>query len=293
MITRILVPLDGSFMAEEALHSVRSILRRRDAEVLLLHATGFFPLAEGDPSGVEEHLRQEGERYLRGVERGLAQEGAKVRSLVRLGSAAEAILDTARTEHASLVAMTTHGRTGLPRWVFGSVAEKVLRTCPVPVLLDRSFAGKRPEERALIRTILVPIDLSELSLQVIPPVAELASLFEAKVVILNVCGEGSSCAFPVPQITRAYEELRSAGVPAEPAMAQGDPAAGILETALERSADLIAMTTHGRSGVSRWMLGSVTEKVLRCARVPMLVVRGGGVGREEKLTEETHRVGCK
>src|SRR5204863_2868447 len=97
-----------------------------------------------------------------------------------------------------------------------------------------------------------------------------------RVLALNVC-EGPECAVPVHQMRQAYERLRAASVPAEPHVKQGDPALQILDTCRDTGADLIAMTTHGHSGISRWVLGSVAEKVLRGANVPLLGLRTSGV----------------
>lgn len=280
MFERIVVPLDGSKLAEAILGQVRRILFRKDAEIILVRAAVVPPSL--DPATVElpEILQARATQYLDDVARTLSSQGARVRTQARLGNAAEVILDVAGEEKASLITMATHGRTGLARWALGSVAEKVLRASSVPVLAVRSFAGTDPEAvptgpaELSLKKILVPIDSADLALEVLPPARELARLFDARVVLLHVC-EGVACTIPVPEMTKAYEELAAAGVAAEPLMKQGDPAVQILETCGEQGADLIAMTTHGHSGVSRWMLGSVTEKVLRASKVPVLIVRTG------------------
>src|SRR6185295_14876113 len=104
------------------------------------------------------------------------------------------------------------------------------------------------------------------------PLAEFATLFESHVFLVHVC-EDSDCSIPVHQMRMAYERLREAGVPAEPMVMKGDVASQILEACREKGADLIAMTTHGRQGLTRWALGSVAGKVLRASNVPLLVVR--------------------
>jgi nucleotide-binding universal stress UspA family protein len=281
MFERILVPLDGSPLAESILSQVRRILLHHDSEVVLLRSAALPPLDEGDVSALLIALERDADGYLRGQQLKLAEKGARVRTLVRTGPPADAILDAAGREKATLIAMTTHGRTGFSRWTFGSVAEKVVRASPIPVLLIRSFT---PDASGIVkpagpgelrvRTILVPIDLSDLSMNVVPFVAEWAKLFQAKVLLLNVCGKEVACDVPVVPMTRAFERLRKDGIAAEPLMRQGDPADQILEACLEHSVDLVAMTTHGRSGMSRWALGSVAEKVLRHATVPMLIIRG-------------------
>jgi nucleotide-binding universal stress UspA family protein len=282
MFERILVPLDGSELAESVLVQVGRLLRRMDAEVLLLRVVTLPPAAEGDVGTPLDLLWSRAADYLQGLERRLSEQGARVRVKVVEGFAAEAILETAKNERATMIAMSTHGRSGLARWVFGSVAEKVLRASPIPVLAVPSFTGSGGEAfptgaRELpFRKILVPIASADLSLEIVPAAIEFAQLFESRLFALNVC-EGPECAVPVHQMRQAYEQIRAASVPAEPLVKQGNPALQILETCREIGADLIAMTTHGHSGLSRWVLGSVAEKVLRGANVPLLVLRTSGV----------------
>jgi nucleotide-binding universal stress UspA family protein len=302
MFERILVPLDGSARAEEVLAYLRPILKRCDAELVLAMA-----LEKAAPAAHErlEPLEPDeaGERrqaldYLDGVEARLADEGVRARSLECDGPAADAVLSLAESEGATLIAMTTHGRTGLARWVFGSVAEKVLRASEVPVLVVRSFGSERteaegePAERRgpeVFRRILVPSDGSESSLEVVPHAAELARLCGAEVVAVSVAAPSlpavaARYAGPVdrrhPELLEgaraaqlAASRFAAAGARASTIVAHGDPAAEIVDASRRQGFDLIAMATHGRSGVSRWVLGSVTEKVLRAASVPMLVVR--------------------
>ncbi len=282
MFERILVPLDGSELAESVLHQVGRLLRRKDAEVLLLRVVTLPPAAEGDVGAPLDLLWSRAAEYLLGVERRLSEQGARVRSKVVEGFAADGILETAKSEHATMITMSTHGRTGLARWVFGSVAEKVLRASPIPVLAVPSFTGSGGDAfptgaRELpFRKILVPVAAADLSLEIVPAVIEFAQLFESRIFALNVC-EGPECAVPVHQMRQAYERFREASVSAEPLVRQGDPALQILEACRETGADLIAMTTHGHSGLSRWVLGSVAEKVLRGANVPLLVLRTASV----------------
>jgi nucleotide-binding universal stress UspA family protein len=119
--------------------------------------------------------------------------------------------------------------------------------------------------------------MSQRSLEIVPYAAELAAAFESTVLVLHVL-EGTLTQ-PAPEVREAAEAFRERGIRTEPLLGKGDPASQIIDLCRENGADLIAMTTHGRSGVSRWVLGSVTEKVLREARVPLLVVRG-----REKVT---------
>ncbi len=275
MFETIVVPLDGSKIAEAVFAQVRKILFRKDAELVLVQAIALPTGTEPTTPELTESLQVQATWYLEELARKLEGQGARVRTVLRIGDPAAVILDVAHGEKADLIAMTTHGRTGLSRWVFGSVAEKVIRAARVPVLAIRSFtpAGQpAPAEELALKRILVPVADADLSLDAVGPAVEVGRLFGSAVTVLHVC-EGPACAVPVPQITKAFERFREAGLEAGPLMKQGDPAVQILDACRETGADLIAMTTHGRAGLSRWMLGSVTEKVLRGSTVPLLIVR--------------------
>jgi nucleotide-binding universal stress UspA family protein len=282
MLERILVPLDGSPLAEAVLTQVRRILYRKDAEILLVRAVSVPPSLEGMSDELPGLLRTQAFTYLQRIEEDLLSQGARARSIVREGEAADVILDVAEEEHAGLIAMSTHGRSGLARWALGSVTERVLHASKVPVLAVRSFTedGERtPLAELDLEKILVPVDATSMSLEVVGPAVELAQLFGSNVALLHVC-QGAECAVPVPELTCAYEQFRAGGVPLEPLLKQGDAAQQILETSLEQKAGLIALTTHGRVGVGRWMMGSVADKLLRAARVPLLIVRPAALATE-------------
>jgi nucleotide-binding universal stress UspA family protein len=294
MHDRILVPLDASPRAEQILAQVARLLRREDAEVVLLHVSdpSHFLVPAGAATVLEKD-RASSDKYLKEAAKTLESQGVRVRALMREGLVADTILRVATDVKATLIALSTHGRSGLARWVLGSVAEKVIRGAPVPVLLMRSFQAG-PQGLPLpagtgefpFRRILVPVDGSKTSLQVLPAAADFASLFGAEVDVLSV-----DVPYPVPmgaelpppppkagdsareEAERAVARFLEKGVKARPLTSSGDPAARILDTATAERADLIAMATHGWTGVTRWMLGSVTEKVLRHSTLPMLIVR--------------------
>lgn len=290
LLERILVPLDGSPTAEAILPQLHRLLRARGSEVvlhrsvsLLAAGLGVYPASGLDADRLLQDLEAEATAYLARVAAGILEEGARVRQIVRVGTPAESILAVAAKEKATLVAMSTHGRSGLSRWILGSVAEKVLRASTVPLLLVRSYTRSASGEdvpAALeelpIRRILVPIDLSELSLALAPEVTELAETFGARVEVLHVREapghDGGEGRHVLADAVRVFE---TRGEPVVPLLRHGEPAAAILETCRDRSIDLLAMTTHGRSGIARWTIGSVTDKVLRTSGLPMLVFREG------------------
>jgi nucleotide-binding universal stress UspA family protein len=302
MFERILIPLDGSTRAELILSQVGRILSREDSEVLLLHIVAPIPdsgVAEEDRTLLDE-TRHAAEQYLHDLVRRFADRGAKARGRVIVGSAAETILDVAEEEGSTMIAMTTHGRTGLSRWFMGSVAEKVVRASNLPVLLVRSFRSTSQgtvepttAEEVPFRKLLVPTDGSAASLAVVGPAEKLGQLFNSEIVVLHVQWPYFSSGAALPGMEAGFmpppsepttsqedkttweaaERFRQAGLRVTRLTVLGEPASEIIDQGSASGIDLIAMTTHGRSGFSRWLTGSVTERVLRHAVVPLLIVR--------------------
>jgi nucleotide-binding universal stress UspA family protein len=313
MFERILIPLDGSPRAELILGQVPRILRREDSEILLLRVVGDHPeLRREDAAELIRAEREEAQRYIHDVVRRIALRGVKVHGRVVEGPPAEAvldqadvILDQADAEGATMIAMSTHGRTGLSRWVMGSIAEKVARGSAVPVLLVRSFRSTprgdlepSTAEELRFRKILVPTDGSPASSAIVTPAEKFAQLCDSEVVVLHaelpVARQGSTELGTLP-LTRPTpserdpvtaplaERFRHAGLRVERRTVLGDPAGEILDLSQAAGIDLIAMATHGRSGFSRWMLGSVAERVLRHAGVPLLLVKAEKKARPQSV----------
>jgi nucleotide-binding universal stress UspA family protein len=281
MLERILVPLDGSTRAEAILTELRVLLARHDSEVILLRVV-LPPTTMNPPEYARllDERRAEARAYIQRVVGELASAGATARGVVYEGYPAEAILAGAREQAATLIALTTHGRTGLVRWDLGSVTEKVLRGGEFPILVTRSFetaeAGTIRERRptqAAMRRILLPLDAGDLSPVAVGPAIELASLFGAEILLVHVLDEDLAGELPMPDIERAQEMVTAAGLHTEVVLERGDAAGQILAVSAERQADLIVIATHGRSGLKRWVLGSVAERVMRAAPVPLLLVQ--------------------
>ena len=283
MFDEILVPLDGSDISVRVLAPLRRILRRQGgAKITLLRV-----LPTDDP---HKHLRNRKEIAQRELDEALEtlrEQGAEVEGLLEVGDAAEVILRQAADGGFGLVAMATHGRSGISRWIRGSVAERVLRRCPKPLLL---YNPTRLEEDAQggFERILVPLDGSERGLVILEHVGALAKEFGSKVLLLKsgfteaqefASEEGGGLVVETPEQVRASlqpaeERLKEAGVTdVEVLVPFGDPAGQILEAAESQDVQLVAMTTHGRSGLDRWLFGATAEKVLRVCDRPLLVVR--------------------
>lgn len=259
MLERILVPLDGSAIGEEVLPELRRLLRLHDAEVILFRAALSPPLSV-HPSFFREILAG-AEEYLRGIQNNLVEQGARARSVARFGPADTAILDVARETDATMIAMSTHGRTGLRRLVMGSVAEAVLRRSPIPVFIVR--AGTEGDPHRPIRNVLVALDGTERALAAVRPAIELARPFLAAI---TLCHGGAPTPPVEAQLRAAGEQVGAAGLAPTAIALTGRPSDVILRVAGEQGADLIVMTSYGEEGKG------VTEAVLRHASVPVLVV---------------------
>ncbi len=287
MFKKILVPVDGSPLADHILQQARRLLTRSDAELVLLRILPPKPRADRAQEWEEECAR--GRRHLTSLREAWNREGARVSEEVRVGDAAEEILKFAEIYGPSLIAMSTHGRTGIDRWVRGSVAERILENSPFPILLANPLGLKeaKPENAGPFRRILLPLDGSEASTSIIPTVIEFARLFESDVTLFY-------CALYLPsavhlEVSREFtaeealpvlephrKRFEQAEIPVRVVTALGYPPEEILAAANREQSDLVAMTTHGRSGLSRFLFGSVAEKVLRQCRVPLLIHRKGG-----------------
>lgn len=313
MFNKIVVPLDGSELAEGVLPHVAEVIRGRKGRVYLLSAS---PLARrASPAAVDmqpasatmpedlQGARRELVEYLRTVAKRLEPAAADVWIGVRFGRPADEILAFADKVEADLIAMSTHGRSGISRWVFGSVADRLLRGATCPVLLVRA---KPAQPRTPYQNILLPLDGSELAEQVIPYVKALIRPNHTRISLVSVLTTGLGdrtvtllTSYP-PGMQLATTALRHAeaqlqaylrsvaavlrdqGAIVRITIRQGSPADEILACAAEVEADLISMTTHGLSGASRWVYGSVAGKVLQGAHSPVLLVRPTSEQQGEK-----------
>jgi len=273
MIDKILVPVDGSELSEEILAQVRRLLVREDAEVVLIHVL---------PEDLDEDSDEASQalEYLISLRARLAGSGMSAHFHLLHGDPSTEILSFAVAAEPSLIAMSTHGRGGLGRWVRGSVAERVLRHSAHPLLLS-SPAGlndRKEGNHAGFRRILVPLDGSELASDIVPLVRVFATTYESEVILFHCepLPVGAEPFFPdrTPlALDRHRKFLNGAGIPARVLSVRGTFAGSILDAVDEEKADLVMMTTHGRSGFARWVLGSVAEKVVRHCTVPMVVLR--------------------
>jgi nucleotide-binding universal stress UspA family protein len=300
MYNKILAPLDGSPLAESILPYARSLAKALNVRVELLHVldpqviSAFVNPARGRyVHKVEAHMRNAGLDYLKQVANSFPSP-PNVECSVEIGRAAEVILQRAEADGGALIAMATHGLSGVRRWILGSVVEKVLHMTSNPLLLVRPGEKVDAMGLARLKTVIVPLDGSGLAERVLPHVTFLAKKIDLEVVLLRIFVLPFSTYFvgedyPPPDLARLTEEireeargyldgrveqLRSEGLAkVSSLLLEGNAAQKIIETAQQTADNLVAMCTHGRSGLSRLALGSVTSRVVGHSGDPVLVIR--------------------
>jgi nucleotide-binding universal stress UspA family protein len=286
MYKKILVPLDGSKLAERVLPFARRLADSFGAAVELLRASDpdarppFWP-----PQASAKYLKEVSEKYFAA--------SAQVAEVAEVGEPAQVVVDRAKTDPACLIAMATHGMSGIRRWLLGSVAAKVVQTAANPVLLVRPGEGD-PSAPVVLNTIFVPLDGSPLAEKALPYVIALSKVMKLEVHLVRVytlpadaylVADGVIAQGPgvlrdsIKSEAENYldgkiDELRAEGLERLVATAiEGDAASEIIDIARKTPNNLIAMSTHGRSGVGRWLLGSIAEKVIQHSQDPVLLIR--------------------
>jgi nucleotide-binding universal stress UspA family protein len=299
MYEKIVVPLDGSELAEVALPYVEELASRLKTEVTLLQviSRAYHVYSSGEGTGrisyTDEEMRPLKARagdYLKKVASRLEGKGINTRTEVGVGIAADEIIKLADENSTGLVTMSTHGRSGVSRWALGSVADKVVRGTKQPVALIRA-KGARPDvrEKDILDKALVPLDGSKESEAVIPYIEELATKLGVEVTLLHMLAPNDyihseaqlkqmeSLRAPAKDyIESVAAKLKQKGIVAIAKFSEiglGVEAEEIIKLADETHVDLVAMSTHGRSGIGRWVIGSIADRVLHEGNTPLLLVR--------------------
>jgi nucleotide-binding universal stress UspA family protein len=309
MSKTIVLCLDGSKLAEQAIPAVSALAKALRADVVLASV-----VVAPDRWSRGEVLQQEDPEeealvsfYLGAIGDQLREQGVKSRERVAFGPAAEKLVGIAADEGAEFMAMTTHGRSGFTRWILGSVADRVLHISERPVLLVNSEPDGHARA-AEFKRILVPLDGSDTAEAALPFVKRLASDLKASLVLEGVIVPTAAlyAGTFVPSSPPALQEIEAgsreyldgvAGKVADGGLSVasrvdiGYAAETILEAARETDADLIALSTHGRSGPERWIRGSVADAIIRHADRPCLVLPTrqtrlrASAKRDEELSE--------
>ena len=296
MYSRILVPLDGSSLAELVLPYARVLGKAFGAQVVLygvFDPTFLETVADSQGREPLSVKRRETADYLISIQSRLVDEGLKATSTFHDDEPlplipADCILDEAEKEPSTLIAMSTHGRAGIGRWLLGSTTAKVFQATRSPMLVVRPDDDGSPPQEGRLGSVLVPLDGSPLAEQVLPHATAVAKALDLEVTLLRVTPglRPAEMAAPPPEPREpdpeavAYLEpieqrLRKAGVAAVKTRAEyaGSAASAIIDVAQELPNCLIALTSHGRSGIGRWYIGSVADRVVRYARRAVLLTR--------------------
>jgi nucleotide-binding universal stress UspA family protein len=294
--TRILAPTDFSPSAESAMRSAEYLCRQERARLDLLHVLQLPAPSYLGRLGLDRDFRQTwiagAREQLAELARELVGSELEVETILREGKPWSEILDVARERGADLICLGNSGHSALERMLLGSTAENVVRRSDVPVLIvrDRPLTG--------VRRILVPVDFDPGTKVAIRfalakfPAAEISALH----VVAPLPPADPVVGPLVPNLAAIREKIRrlldnsGAREVTESVRLMADPAAAVLEAARETEVDLLVLTTHGRRGVLRAMLGSVAEKVVRHADRPVLVLPGPGrerKSREASITQST------
>lgn len=297
MFTRLLIPLDGSKTAEQVMPWARAFADRfrLPVELLAVVDIGSF-LTSVDRARrfdkLVEQVSHQSKTYLERVSGRFV--GSRVKRSVEQGSAAQLIIEKAEADKSTLIAMTTHGRSGINRWLMGSVAEKVLRATTNPLLLVKANHEGKADGEASLKSMVVPLDGSALAETVLPTVIRIAKKLGIEVFLIRAYNNpyspfisgGGHYAVNVDELLKdirdqarnyleaTIEELKKRGVEQISYLLQeGDAADEIVSVADHTPESLIVMCSHGRTGVKRWAMGSVAEAVARHTSSPVLIIR--------------------
>lgn len=298
MYERIVVPLDGSEIAEQVLPYVSLFAKAFGSEVELLRCIEPVSPEIADPAHgvfldkVVESFLARARDYLGKVSEPIRRSGVAVSCATFEGDPATKILDEAEKDASTLIAMSTHGRSGMTRWVLGSVTSKVLQVTDNPMLVVHPQAGAAAGSIRL-SNLIVPLDGSKVAEQILPHAVAVTKALAQKVVLVRVTPSPSDyyryMEYPVGRYQDFSKEVDEGGQKYLQAIAatltqqgidriehrlmHGQPAAAVVDVVKEVPESLVAMTTHGRSGVGRWVLGSVADRVVRHTGAPVLLIR--------------------
>ena len=276
MFKKIIIPLDGSPLAEVAIPYGEEIATRIGSDIIFLTV-----LPEENPDGYVNH-----NDYISGVLEGSRQrvkrsceaQGTRlidIDTATRVGNPADGILDYVRRGYQTLIVMATHGRSGLNRWAVGSIADKVIRSSiKQPLILIRA-KDNAPAVRTdgLFKKTLVPLDGSPRSEVVLDSIAPAALRLKTSITLFKVVSKTAAENGSEAYLQEWCRRLSYDGIEADYAVRAGSPAEQIVDYANEKIYDLVAMSTRGQNGVSRWTLGSVAQKVLLAGSTPLLLVK--------------------
>jgi nucleotide-binding universal stress UspA family protein len=297
MIDHILVPLDGSPLAECVLPHILAIAPVTNARVTLIHVLEHPEQQNGnspiDLMGWHMH-KQEVQSYLEHTTQRLQESGLAVSQVIVEGKSAESIIDFARTNDVDLIALSTHGRTGLTGWNVSSVVQKVLLRAYRSVLLARAYTSP-PEEKITYKRLFIGTDGSARAEFMLPVAISLAQYHKSEIVIGTVIQKpriiqrmplSEKDAKLINQLSeknqkiaaRYHEQLTTQlslkGLSVKSTVAVAEHAIGALHDMVEElKADLVMLVAHGESGERRWPYGSIATSFIAQGNTPLMIMQ--------------------
>jgi nucleotide-binding universal stress UspA family protein len=295
-----LIPLDGSKVAEQVLPYGRFLAKALGIPTELLGVVDPETLVAFANPAQGRHLdtlvaetMSRSAIYLETTARSF--QGVQVKSSVAKGKPEDEVIENAAADKNTLIVMATHGRSGIQRWLLGSIADKVLHGTTNHLLLIRASEQGKTDGEVPLKTMIVPLDGSALAEQAFPDVVNLAKKMQLQVVLVR--------AYALPPAISAEDygyhsaelldhleaeardylqgkvnEIKQKGIANVTSVVNtGYGAEEIIRLARNTPDNLIAMCTHGRSGMKRWVLGSVTERVVRHSGDPVLIIRSDAI----------------
>ena len=296
MFQRILVPLDGSPLAEAALAPATSLAERFDATVLLVRTILVHVFPGADPGPAQIDALQEADQYIATIARPLKDKGITVRTAIPYDSPAIGIADQAEFRHVDLIVMSTHGRKWPETLLHPSVTMRVLEHTAAPILALKNAKEEGLAELPRFMTdpdapIIVPLDGSLLAESALTLAEELSKTYGNPLLLVRAAERPrvATASFDNPAVIskveewtiqemqqylqRKQQEVANRGARVSTECSVGAPAWFIEECIEAHNAGLVVMASHGRSGVGRFLLGSVAQTVLRDSPIPVLLVR--------------------
>lgn len=310
MYSKIIVPLDGSELSEQALPYAQLVASSLAAPIELVQAFDILPprvlgaSANNEIAGrMERSALRRSQDYLASVAERLAPAGHSVSYTALRGAPADAVVSVASSDPAALVVMSTHGRGGIARWVLGSITDKVLHMMPNPMLIVRATVTGPAAPQSAVKTVVVPLDGSPLAELALPHALSIAAALGCGITLLRVthtedyyryqltvtpdmasipdfdgvsateliAADAQEVAEYLADVENRLATDHAQGVVSDHRLHQNVAQAIIAKTGEQPA--LAVMTTHGRSGVGRVVLGSITDRVVRHSNVPVLVIR--------------------
>ena len=316
-MTVVLAPVDGSTRALRAVPWAAK-LAGPDGTVVLLravppqpdYAETLFSLvgAEDTVQDIQHAWTETARADMDEAAALLSESKVTVEQILAEGEPDDAIVAAAARRGVEMIAMASHGRGAVGRAIFGSVADRVARTAPVPVLILRT-PDEDLDPNVVLSRIVVPLDGSEIAERALPVASELAKQLGTPVYVMRAVDAATALplapgvfgAAPAVDaevadeiwqeaeaearstVTAAVSQLKAEGVEASGAIANGSPFFAISEAT--QPGDLLILTSHGRGGVRRWLLGSVAEKLVREVDAPVMLVPAVERGEESRSRE--------